>query len=522
MEALAYQGILVTNCHTQIQGALKKSLSHEHAFLFAEPVYDEASETIDWYTEAAGKAQPLGELPLEVQDQVRARIQGLAAEISAEAEELRRSLDGQRSSRGNILALALQFPGVENIFLVGEQPVIICWGFANGTYGAQPQDLVRLGPASATPATPVVAAVQTAHGPAVEGEPASIQNKTDPEVVIVRHEWGWLSFIIRTLLLLLLLYLLAALLFGRSGCVMSGLFADTPLPGFNRDWGGCTPSHTKPVEPVTPAPVQPVQPTQPVTPPVVVPQPRAYVPDQSQALLLDAENKRETRLRAELDDIRRQLQQRAALCPTEPKTVPVTPVPVQPEETILPDEAPSLAELMPRSKEEVPVTPKETQPKPVPPTKQVPAKPTPETPPKPEPKETPKPPKKGEKMYIPQDAKKNNDLSFLEGCWTSESPLFDTVTNKPLEVTYCFDAKGRGTRAIESVSYGRCVGPVRAKFGSGEGDLHMDADSASCAKGGAFVGHLVECDGQGPGQTQCYGQELGGKRNKWDAIFRRK
>lgn len=522
MEALAYQGILVTNCHTQIQGALERSLSHEHALLFAEPVYDDASDTIDWYTEASGKVQPLADLPIETQDQVRARIKDMAAEISAQAEELRNSLDGQRSSRGNILALALQFPGTENIFLVGQQPVIICWGFANGTYGAQPQDLVRLGAASAakpvatssdTPApdsAPVAsspaAAQQTSPAPTPQASTAAIPappltQKAEPEVLIVKHEWAWLSLAIRTLLLLLLLYLLAALLFGRAGCVMNGLLDNTPLPGFSQNSSGCTPSHTAPAV-VPPAPQQPAAPVMPVPPP------RAYVPDNSQALLLEEEYKRETRLRAELEALKLKLQQRAALC--------VPPPAPEPEEVVPPVEPPSLAEFMPSTPEETPPPPKEEPPKPAP------EKPQPQPKPQPKPETPPQPPKKNEKMYIPEDAKKNNDLSFLEGCWQSDSPLFDTTTGKPIEVTYCFDANGRGTRAIQSVSYGRCVGPVRAGFGGGDGDLRMDADDATCAKGSSFGGHLVDCYGKGPGQTQCYGQERKGKRNKWEATFIRK
>ena len=78
-------------------------------------------------------------------------------------------------------------------------------------------------------------------------------------------------------------------------------------------------------------------------------------------------------------------------------------------------------------------------------------KPEPVQPPKEEPKqqEPPKPaPKKNDNLAIPEDAAKKNDLSFLEGCWTSETGLYSHPSNEPIIAEYCFDKSGRGRRLV--------------------------------------------------------------------------
>ena len=90
-----------------------------------------------------------------------------------------------------------------------------------------------------------------------------------------------------------------------------------------------------------------------------------------------------------------------------------------------------------------------------------------------------------------------------------------------MDVKYCFDKNGSGTRTINTRrTNDRCVGPVRARFDS-SGNLIMDADSATCSRGGGFYGHGVECTQQDGGKAICYGQERGGTRNKWKNGFRR-
>jgi hypothetical protein len=119
---------------------------------------------------------------------------------------------------------------------------------------------------------------------------------------------------------------------------------------------------------------------------------------------------------------------------------------------------------------------------------------------------------------VPEDAKKNKDLAFLEGCWQSETGLYNN-DGVPIMAEYCFDKKGRGTRFVREKGGRNCSGPATARF---QGDtLSLDASEAHCRGGGGYVKQKVDCTGSGSG-THCQGKELGGSRNKWDADFRRK
>ena len=74
------------------------------------------------------------------------------------------------------------------------------------------------------------------------------------------------------------------------------------------------------------------------------------------------------------------------------------------------------------------------------------AKPETRPAPRPEPKAEAKPqpaPRKGEDLKIPEDAARRNDLSFLKGCWVSETGLHNNH-GVPIVGEYCFNGKGGG------------------------------------------------------------------------------
>lgn len=129
------------------------------------------------------------------------------------------------------------------------------------------------------------------------------------------------------------------------------------------------------------------------------------------------------------------------------------------------------------------------------------------------------PPKKNEDLKIPQDAAKKNDLSFLEGCWTSETGLFSHPSGEPITAEYCFDKKGKGRRFVRERNGQVCSGAAKARFQGSR--LEFDATKANCPKGGQYVPQDVKCTGSET-STQCHGNERGGKGLKWDARFKRK
>ena len=211
MHALAYQGIMVTDSYPQIRDMLrhKPELGDEYVLLFAEPVPNPANNSIDWYTPVQGAARPLSELPVEEQNVLRDRLAQMAGEILRYADELKKSQTGSGLTRGNILALALSYPGEEALFVVGDQPVFTCWGHGPGTPGAEPQDLSRLARLAvvAPPAPePVKPAPEAVFVPAPEPT-AAVQEPVAPAAERKGRGAGCLLWLLPLLLLLLLLLL---------------------------------------------------------------------------------------------------------------------------------------------------------------------------------------------------------------------------------------------------------------------------------------------------------------------------
>ena len=80
MKPLAVQGVYAADCHAQLRALLARHASFlgdkgmpDAAQLLAEPVYDEASGTIDWYAEGTGSAVCLASFPKAEQEAVPSR-----------------------------------------------------------------------------------------------------------------------------------------------------------------------------------------------------------------------------------------------------------------------------------------------------------------------------------------------------------------------------------------------------------------------------------------------------------------
>ena len=441
MRALASQGIFATDCYEQLKAILQQKLGADHAALLAEPQHNAEGNSVDWYAEGSGPAVPLAELSEPEAQALRAQAGALAADIAGLAKDMTADAQARQALSGQLLRLALQHPADEDIWSVNGKPVLINWGFAPGSVGAQPQDLTRLG-GVLPPAPPAPVAA--------------------PVPVPVAPRSGCLPWLLPLLLLLLLLWLLGAAL---------GLLP-SPLPA------GCMPV------------------------------------DRS---ALEAEKQKAAANEDQLALLWRQLQERAALCkPVTPPVTPPTPK-VEPKKEEAKQPEPEVVEPFfgetPVEPPKVAEAPK-PQPKPKPEPKQEPPK---VDPPKQEP---PKPaPKKNDNLAIPEDAAKKNDLTFLEGCWTSETGLYSHPSNEPIIAEYCFDKSGKGRRFVRERNGQVCSGSASARFQGNQ--LQFDSSQARCPRGGTYVPQKVECNGQ-ENSTQCKGRELGGANLKWDARFKRK
>ena len=441
MRALASQGIFATDCYEQLKAILQQKLGADHAALLAEPQHNAEGNSVDWYAEGSGPAVPLTELSEPEAQALRAQAGALAADIASLAKDMTVDAQARQALSGQLLRIALQHPADEDIWSVNGKPVLINWGFAPGSVGAQPQDLTRLG-GMLPPAPPAPVAA--------------------PVPVAVAPRSGCLPWLLPLLLLLLLLWLLGAAL---------GLLP-SPLPA------GCLPV------------------------------------DRS---ALEAEKQKSAANEDQLALLWRQLQERAALCkPVTPPVTPPTPK-IEPKKEEAKQPEPEVVEPFfgetPVEPPKVAEAPK-PQPKPKPEPKQEPPK---VEPPKQEP---PKPaPKKNDNLAIPEDAAKKNDLSFLEGCWTSETGLYSHPSNEPIIAEYCFDKSGKGRRLVRERNGQVCSGSASARFQGNQ--LQFDSSQARCPRGGTYVPQKVECNGQ-ENSTQCKGRELGGANLKWDARFKRK
>ncbi len=146
LRPLGAQGQTVAQAQQQIAAVIAASLTPRHALLFAEPVSDPARDQIAWYTTADGKAQRLTEAAPEAQLQAREAIAALADDIRNLASGYTAAQNPQQRQLGQLIDLAQSFPGEECVFLVGEQPVIVAWGYAStAASAAEPTTLTRYG-----------------------------------------------------------------------------------------------------------------------------------------------------------------------------------------------------------------------------------------------------------------------------------------------------------------------------------------------------------------------------------------
>lgn len=232
MHALAFQGIMVTDCYPQLRDMLRQQLGDEYVLLFAEPASNDSDQSVDWYTPVQGAARPLNALPAGEQDALRERLAHMAREMRSLAEKLKATGEHAKVTRGTILELALRYPGEECLYAVGGQPVFTCWGFGPGTPGAEPQDLSRL--ARVAPSASSTAAVTEQEG---QTEPREQGGLPDPALSSASERRAGclplLWWLLPLVLLLLLLWLLFTSFGGRPALGGTALF-HAPLPSFCR------------------------------------------------------------------------------------------------------------------------------------------------------------------------------------------------------------------------------------------------------------------------------------------------
>jgi len=332
---LGVRGEPLHNTHAQVRDVVRRRLGDRHFHLLAEPQADPATGRIDWYADG----QPVHaaeDLPPPERDALRAEIDGMLADIARLGTRLETSTSEDARLAGRTLHLAARRPDDDTyLFRVGQQPVLICWGYEKDTVGAI---LPLAFPAAATPTAASAA-------PAAMATPATLA-RVIAAAPAARSRFPWPVALLVGLLGVLLIL-----------AVSYGLRLILPvLPELQ----------------VTALPPEPTPP-----PPLALPD---VTIDMKGAI--DTERERESKLKASLATLRAEFQQRQALC--KPREAPPTPESPKP---------PPLAERKPEPKPEAKPEPKpEAKPQPTPETPKPAPKPKVAETPKPQPPPPPPPP----------------------------------------------------------------------------------------------------------------------------------
>ncbi len=157
---LGVRGTPLHAAHAQIRAAIRRRLGERHALLLAEPESDETGRRIDWYAGVEGVVVALDALPPERREALRADIDTLFTDIVELGTRLEESPSDDARATGAALRLACRYPSEAWLFAVGDQPVVVCWGYEADATGAvlPPPDAAVVAAAAPVSTTAVPAA----------------------------------------------------------------------------------------------------------------------------------------------------------------------------------------------------------------------------------------------------------------------------------------------------------------------------------------------------------------------------
>jgi hypothetical protein len=118
----------VIDGYPQLIRVIESRLGAADAALFARPERRPDPSLIDWHTAPAGPAVPLGQLSPDKRAAVEAEVEAILDRVRNLAASLQQS-GASAHFFGEVLARVVIYPGPDSIFLVGERPVLVLWGF---------------------------------------------------------------------------------------------------------------------------------------------------------------------------------------------------------------------------------------------------------------------------------------------------------------------------------------------------------------------------------------------------------
>lgn len=198
----------------QLRAVIRRRLGDGAAGLLAEPQLRESGDGIDWYADPGGAVCRLSDLDAVAQEAALRTVDHHLESIRELGGQLQASASEEARLVGQSLVLATRRPSDDFVFLVGDLPVIVAWGYEADAAASLSGFAL---PAAPSPRLPPIASAVLTSAPAV---PA-------------RLGWGpWLGALLFGLLLLLLLLLTSWLL---RACApvdpsLSVAMTETPAP----------------------------------------------------------------------------------------------------------------------------------------------------------------------------------------------------------------------------------------------------------------------------------------------------
>lgn len=280
---LGVRGEPLHNSAGQLRRVIRRRLGDPAADLLAEPQLHEDGSTIDWYASWPGEVRQVANLPPTERSALLAQVDASLADIARLGQTLTGAGTGEDIGVvGRSLKLAARRPAESFVFLVGDRPVVVCWGYEKEAANSLlPAALPR----------PPVAPHQPVLGPATT---AALPMLAAPAAATI----PWARTLLAALPLLLLLLAGAYLL---------------------RDWLPGDPALALAMHEGTPVP----------------PAPAAHDPLPALRASLASEDARAKALKIEMSTIEGELKKRVADCrppeePKPPQTAMVQPKPAPP------------------------------------------------------------------------------------------------------------------------------------------------------------------------------------------------
>lgn len=126
--ALRVDGRTVIDGSAQYLSAIRTQLSVQHALLFARPARRSGSTEVDWYASVSGTASAVTELPSTERERVMAQVASLVNDVRGLGQTLAARDQTAVVALGRGLIAFARMPSVENVYVVGAQPVVVGWG----------------------------------------------------------------------------------------------------------------------------------------------------------------------------------------------------------------------------------------------------------------------------------------------------------------------------------------------------------------------------------------------------------